>query len=180
MNIRLKAGVFAGSIGLAIASLAGVARAADTTTTFTLTGGSLSISAPTSASLGSVATGSATTSAQLGNVSVNDPRGALLGSWTATVSSTDFKTGGQTTNETITKSNADYWSGAGTTTGTGVFTPGQLLAANKQALSTSRTAFSATGIVGNDTASWNPTVVINVPSAAVAGDYTGTVTHSVA
>jgi len=157
------------------------AHAADTTTTFTLTAGGLSVSAPSSASLGSVATGSATASAQLGSVSVTDSRGALLGAWTTSVSSTDFTTGGATSNETIAKASADYWSGAATaTSGVGTFTPGQLLSANKVALSTSRTAFSASVVVGNNSASFNPTMIINVPGAAVAGTYSGTVTHSVA
>jgi hypothetical protein len=47
-------------------------------------------------------------------------------------------------------------------------------------LAASRTAFSAGSVVGNNSVSWNPTVTINIPSAAVAGTYSGTVTHSVA
>ena len=169
---------------LAVAALAGPAFAAttvDTTTTFTLTGGALSITGPASKSLGSAATGTAsTTSTTLGTVTATDARGALLGSWTTSVSSTDFTTGLATSNETIAKANVDYWSGAGTTTGVGTFTPGQLLVANKVTLASSRTAFSATVVVGNNSASWNPTVIVNIPSAAVVGDYTGTITHSIA
>jgi hypothetical protein len=156
------------------------ARAA-TTTTFTLTGGALSISDPASKNLGSAATGSATVSAQLGTVTVSDLRGATLGSWSASVSSTDFTTGGGTSNETIGKANVFYWSGAATAnTGTAVLTPGQLLVANEVALSSSQTAFSAAATVGNNTAAWNPTVDVHVPAAAVAGTYSGTITHSVA
>jgi hypothetical protein len=170
--------------GLALVGIAGPAQAAttgDTTTTFTLTGGALAITTPASKALGSIATGVAnTTAAQLGTVSVADTRGALLGSWTTSVASTDFTTGSATANETIAKVNADYWSGALTTTGTGAFTPGQLLVANKVTLTASRTAASAATVVGNNTASWNPTVTVNIPSAAVAGDYTGTITHSIA
>jgi hypothetical protein len=29
-------------------------------------------------------------------------------------------------------------------------------------------------------AAWNPTIVVNIPAAAVAGTYSGTITHSVA
>lgn len=188
MSIRSKFTAIALTSGLAVAGVAGLAAPAqaattgDTTTTFTLTGGALAITAPASKALGSVSTGSSSTaSAQLGTVSVTDGRGALLGSWTTSVSSTDYTTGGATSNETIAKANADYWSGAATsTTGTGTFTPGQLLAANKVALSTSKTAFSASVVVGNNTAAWNPTVNVNIPSASVAGDYTGTITHSIA
>jgi hypothetical protein len=171
-------------VGLLCAGLVAVAlpaHAATTTTTFTLSGGSLSINAPASKSLGSGATGSASLAAQLGTVTVTDARGATLGSWTASVASSDFTTGGATTNETITKGNATYWSGAATaSSGVGTFTPGQLLSANAQALSGSLTAYSATVVVGNNSVSWNPTLTINVPAAAVAGDYSGTITHSVA
>lgn len=185
MRTRTKLATLALTTGLAVAGIAGPAQAAttgDTTTTFTLTGGALAITVPASKALGSVATGASTTaSVQLGTVSVADGRGALLGSWTTSVSSTDFTTGGATANETVAKGNADYWSGAATsTTGVGTFTPGQLLAANKVTLATSRTAFSASVVVGNNTAAWNPTVNVNIPAASVAGDYTGTITHSIA
>jgi hypothetical protein len=157
------------------------ARAADTTTTFTLAAGALSISAPASSDLGSGSTGAGTLSAQLGTVTVTDSRGALLGTWTASVSSTDFTTGGATANETVAKGQVTYWSGAATaSSGTAVFLPGQAAAVNAQALSVGRTAFSASAIIGNNSASWNPTVTVNVPAAAVAGTYTGTITHSVA
>ena len=157
------------------------ARAADTDTTFTLTAGSLAISAPASKDLGSGSTGGGTLSAQLGTVTVTDTRGALLGTWTASVTSTDFTTGGGTANETIADDEVTYWSGASTaSSGTAVFLPGQPLAANAQALGASRTAFSASAIVGNNSVSWNPTLTVNVPATAVAGTYTGTITHSVA
>ena len=153
----------------------------DTTTTFTLSAGLFSITVPASANLGSVATGSATTSAQLGSVQITDGRGALLGTWTGSVSSTDFTTGGATANETIAKASLDYWSGAATaSSGTGVFTPGQLTSLLKVTLGSTRTAFAAASVVGNNSVTWNPTVIVNVPSAAVAGVYSGTITHSVA
>ena len=171
----------AASTAVVFAPEAQGATTGDTTTTFTLTAGVLAITPPASANLGSVATGTANTSAQLGSISISDGRGALLGTWTSSVSSTDFTTGGATSNETIAKAQADYWSGAATaTTGVGTFTPGQANVGAKQALSASRTAFSASSVVGNNTATWNPTVIVTIPAAAVAGVYTGTITHSVA
>jgi hypothetical protein len=156
------------------------ASASTTTTTFTLTAGALTVTAPAAADLGTGAVGSPI-SASLGNVTVADNRGTLLGSWTASVSSTDFTTGAASANETIGRANVTYWSGAATaTTGTAVRVPGQLLAANAVALSESRTAFSATGAVGANTTTWQPTVVVTPPAAAVVGAYTGTITHSVA
>jgi hypothetical protein len=170
----------AGIIVLAVAAMALPAHAS-TTTTFTLTGGALSISEPASKVLGSGNTGDSAIGAQLGTVTVTDNRGSTLGSWTASVVSSDFTTGGATSNETIGKANVFYWSGAATaSSGTAVRTPGQLLVANEVAVGTSQTAFSATAVVGNNTASWNPTIDIHLPSAAVAGTYSGTITHSVA
>jgi len=172
--------------GLVVGGFAGLASpagAADSTTTFTLTAaGGLAVTAPATSPLGSVATGaSSTTPAQLGIVAVSDGRGALLGAWTSSVASSDFTTGLATANETIGKANAGYWSGAATaSSGTAVLLPGQALAANVQTLASSRTAFSASAVVGNNTASWNPTVNVNIPAASVAGAYSGTITHSVA
>lgn len=178
MRIRL-------ALVLSLASVSGpllVAAPADAGqgVTFTLTAGSLTVSDPADKALGSVATGTATLSATLGTTTVSDARGALLGSWTVTVSSTDFTTGAASADETIAKSSVDYWSGTATaTSGTAVVLPGQATALLKQDLGASRTAFSATGVVGNNSASWVPTVVVNIPSDAVAGTYTGTITHSV-
>lgn len=148
--------------------------------TFSLSAGSLSISDPADTALGTVSTGTATLSSALGSVTVTDNRGSLNGTWTASVSSTDFTTGAASTEETIAKGLVDYWSGVAlSTSGTAVRVPGQATVLNKQALSASRTAYSATAVIGNNTAAWNPTVVVNIPAQAVAGTYSGTITHSV-
>ncbi len=174
-----RAFVLIGTIAC-IGGLALPAHAASTDTTFSLTAGSLSVSVPSSFALGSASTGTATLSGSLGTVAVTDDRGATLGTWSVSVSASDFTTGGATSNETIAKAQVDYWSGAATTTGVAVFLPGQAAAINKQALSAARTAYSASAVVGNNTASWSPTVTLNIPAAAVAGSYTGTITHSLA
>jgi hypothetical protein len=171
--------------GTAAAGLfaAPAAHAADTSTTFTLEAtGDLSISVPDSTELSAgTATTAGTLTAQLGAVTVTDERGELLAAWTASVSSSDFTTGTATANETIAKANVSYASGVATaTTGLGVFTPGQATTLLAQALSASRTAFAGTALVGNNSASWNPTVVITIPSSAVVGEYSGTITHSLA
>lgn len=186
MRTRSKLATIALSTGLAFAGFAGISGSAqaatsgDTTTTFTLTGGELAITVPNSADLGSAATGTATIAAQLGAISVADGRGTLNGSWAASVASTDFTTGAGSAEETVANSNADYWSGGATsTTGTGTFTPGQATAGASEPLGAPATALTATSVVGNNTATWNPTVNINIPSASVEGTYTGTITHSV-
>jgi hypothetical protein len=182
MRKQLIALVIAGTAAAGIFA-APAAQAGDTDTTFTLSAaGGLEISAPTDTELSAgTATNAGTLTAQLGAVSVSDQRGSLLGAWTASVTSTDFTTGDATANETIAKANVSYWSGAATaSSGVAVFAPGQLLAANKVALSASRTAFAATAAVGNNTATWNPTIVVTIPSTAVVGEYAGTITHSLA
>jgi hypothetical protein len=99
------------------------------------------------------------------------------------VTATNFTTGTGTPAQTIPSSDVSYWSGIATaTTGLslGSFTPGQATAANAQSLSTSRTAYSLSGasLVANS-ATWNPTLVVHLPAGALAGAYTGTLTHSV-
>jgi hypothetical protein len=165
--------------GLALTTLAaGPAMAAgDTTTTFTLTGDGLGVSAPVNALLDSVDIGLTGLAGQLGSITVADNRGALATSWTATVSSTDFTTGAAGPHETIAKANVLYSSGLATASqGLGVDLPTLV----PVSLGTSQTAFAHTGVIGTQSSSWNPTIQVSIPSDAVAGTYTGTITHSVA
>ena len=151
------------------------AEAADTTTTFELTGGALSISAPASADLGKVAVGTLTIQGNLGPITVTDNRGALVATWTANVDSTDFTTGSGSAAETVAKTNLLYTPGLPTAQNpVGAFTPGVATGLGTQAIP----AFTA-ATSGNNSATWNPTVLITLPAQAVAGKYTGTITHSV-
>lgn len=165
------------------AAPANAAQTGSTTVTFAITAGALNITVPATANLGAGTAGQ-NISGQLGPVQVVDARGNLVAAWTTTVTSTAFTTGGATSAETIPVSAVKYWSGPSTsTTGIGVFTPGQLTAALAATLTSTApgpTAFSLTLGVGNNTATWNPTLIVAAPAAAVAGTYTGTVTHSVA
>jgi hypothetical protein len=168
------------ALTMTVPQAADAATSGDTTVTFTVGAGALSITVPASVDLGTGAAGTQITG-QMGTVTVTDARAALTATWTATVSSTDFTTGGGTPAETIPKANVSYWSGPATaTSGAGVFTPGQLTALLAVSLSVPRTAFTLTLGVGNNSCSWNPGLIVNVPVSAVAGLYTGTVTHSVA
>lgn len=144
-------------------------------------GAAVAITAPTSKNLGSAATGSGTVSAQLGTVTVT-ATGAIAPSFTATVSATVFTTGARTSNETIPKTSIRYWSGPATAV-TGLLgggTPGQPTAAQAVDLTVTRTAFTGTGTLLSISGSWNPTIIITIPASAVAGTYSGTITHSVA
>lgn len=171
---------------LALAFLTGLAfpAAADasgTAVTFSIGAGALTISNPASVTLSGAGVPGTNLTGQLGTVTVTDARASLTASWTASVATTTFVTGGATAAETISKSAVSYASGAATsTTGVGVFTPGQATPVLAAALTTQQTAFTLTAGTGNNTAAWNPSLVIAVPAAAVAGTYTGTITHSVA
>jgi hypothetical protein len=153
-----------------------------TTQNFTLTValGALAITVPAAVSLGNAAP-SGSISAQLGTVQITDTRNSNPANWTVTVSATSFKTGGGTTPETIPTTAVSYWSGGFTAkSGLGTFSGGQVAASDAVVLSASRTAFTHTGGLANNSASFNPTLIIAVPAAALAGTYTGTITHSVA
>jgi hypothetical protein len=158
----------------------------DTTVTFTVTSGALSLTAPASVDLGSGAPGS-TISGLLGgavagpSVVVTDDRALLTATWVATASASAWTTGGATPAETIPVSDVGYAVGAITTTGT-ITATGTNLPAGTGAGDLSGTAkpvVTGSAGVGNNTASWNPTISVAVPAAAVGGAYTGTLTQSV-
>ena len=150
-------------------------------TTPSVSQAAVSITAPTSKNLGSAATGADTLSAQIGPVTVV-ASGLIAPSFTATVTGTVFRTGAASANETIPKAAVFYWSGPATAFSglLGNGTPGQANASEAESLSVSRMAFSGQGTLLSVSASWNPTIVIHIPAAAVAGTYSGTITHSVA
>lgn len=164
---------------LALTAVLTLPAAADTTgdtTTFTISAGGLAITVPASSNLGSVASGAGSVSGRLGSITVTDTRAALVAAWITTVGSTAFTTGAATTAETVPAANVSYSGGAATSTsGLGVFLPGVA-----GTLGSSRTAFTLTAGTGNNSSTWNPTITVTLPSAVVAGTYTGTVPHSVA
>lgn len=178
MRSKLVGAVIAG-LALVVGS-ATAASAEDTIVTVTVTApDGLAITVPATANIGAGVPGS-TVSGQLGAVTVSDERAALNASWNTTVIATDLTTGGGTPAETIPNINILYWSGTATsTTGNGTFTPGQETPAEAEIINVPQTAFSLSGGNGVNSASWNPTIVVNIPSTAIAGTYTGTVTHSV-
>jgi hypothetical protein len=144
-----------------------------TTVTFAVTSGALTMTAPLAADLGSGAPGD-TISGALGAVTVTDDRALLNASWTATAASTDYTTGGGTTAETIPATDLSYAPGAITTTGIITATGTDITMSNSP-----QTVVAGTDGTGNNTASWDPTISVAVPAAAVFGTYTGTITHSV-
>jgi hypothetical protein len=171
--IIATAGLFIGGAG--VLALAAPAFAADTPVTVQITGGALAISAP----VGPVSLGTAAGSAslqnivgQLGVVLVSDQRAGIAG-WVASAGSTNF-TGSATGSTPIAASTVTYTPGTATVVGTSTVTPTSLTAMN-----TPGTVETATGVVGDNTASWNPSIKVPVPAGAVADTYGATITHSV-
>ena len=136
--------------------------------------GALSMTAPISANLGSAVPGG-TVSAGLGTVQVTDDRG-FGADWTATVSATGFTTGNGTAPETIPASDAYYdITGFGSRTGSATFST----APETNLSGTPQPVVSATNVGGATSATWDPLIDVHVPAAAVAGQYTATIVHSV-
>src|SRR4030081_3293538 len=162
-----------GAIGAALAVLLlGLAPASQA---------SVSVVVPANANLGSATTGTATLTAQLGLVTAAGA--GLLGvQVTASVACSDFKTGSGTAAETISKTDVFYWSGPATATGLlSSVTPGKPTSADQVSCATSHQAFWAGAPLGRlaSSATWTPTIVVHLPTSAVQGTYTGTVTHTV-
>jgi hypothetical protein len=171
---RLVVATALGVLALGLAQPA-TADSGVTPATVTVTGGALSITVPVDAgSLGSRVNtvGGGTISGSLGQVQVNDARSAAAGSgWVVTVISTAFT---PPSGPTIAASAVGYTAGAITKTGTATFT-----ANNPADLTGAVAAVTATGITGDNSATWNPTINVAVPGGTVANVYSATITHSV-
>lgn len=148
---------------------------AATTATITITGGALVITAPTgTVSLGSLVNtvGGGTVSGPLGQVQVSDARSAAAGSgWVASVISSAFT---PPAGPAIAASAVSYTAGTITKVGTATYTannPGDLTGVGA--------AVTATGITGDNSATWDPTISVAVPGGMAAGVYSATITHSV-
>ncbi|MEV4710510.1 hypothetical protein [Micromonospora sp. NPDC049374] len=180
MKKPLLALTVAAAAVVALATPAAASPTDDTIVTFTVGTANLDVFAPPSVNLGSTFADTFI-EGQIGPVQVVDQRAALTATWTTTVSITEFVTGGGGAAELIAPSQVEYWSGPATsTTGLGTFVPGQPTAADRVTLAVPRTAFSKTSGSGNNSATWDPGLRVNVPPTAVAGTYSATVTHSVA
>jgi hypothetical protein len=147
-----------------------------TTATVAVTGGALALTAPTAAgSLGSRlnTVGGGTISGSLGQVQVNDARSAAAGSaWVATAISTAFT---PSAGPTIGAALVGYTAGPIVKVGTATYTandPGNLTGVSA--------VVTASGITGDNSATWSPTINVAVPGGMAAGTYSATITHSVA
>lgn len=159
----------------ALAAVAGLvvvavtpASAADTATTFTLEGGLISVTAEDTAELPGANSGTTTVSGQLGTVRVTDNRGGQVG-WSAKVTTTTFTDG--VTTASLVRYNSGVVTPGGTVTATG---RGTITLS-----STPAEVVAGSVVVGNNTATWNPTLTVTLPASSTAGEYSATITHSV-
>jgi hypothetical protein len=152
------------------ASASGVSAA-----TITVLGGTLSITVPVDAgNLGTRANSvsGGTISGPLGQVQVNDARSPIAGSgWVASVISSAFI---PATGTAIAASAVAYSVGPITKVGTATYT-----ANDPPNLTGVSPAVTATGITGDNSATWNPTITVTVPGGMAATVYAATITHSV-
>lgn len=160
---------------LALGLVAAPASADTTSATLTVTGGALTITVPTDAgNLGTRANSVAggTISGPLGQVQVNDARSAAAGSgWVASVISTAFT---PPSGPAIAASAVGYTAGVIVKVGTATYT-----ANDPPNLTGVAPVVTATGITGDNSATWNPTINVAVPGGMAANVYAATITHSV-
>lgn len=169
--------LLAAAVASGIAASAAPALASTTTATFTVNSGSLAIAAPASVALSNANLGltAGSVTGTFGTTTVTDTRGGLgLSGWTDTVSSTDYTT----TGGTITKSNASIYSGPGSiVSGLPVLVPTTV--GTPVSLGSAGTLIQATSATGSNQVTFTPTLTVTVPTNAVPGDYTGTITQTV-
>jgi len=175
----VRAAVLLAAVPLSLLTGLGVLpAAADSETTegtVVVSGGALRITAPGDAGvLGtrSFDKSSGTVSGSLGSVKVSDTRGAAPGSgWVASVVASSLEGPGKSV---IPAGTVSYSVGKITKVGRATYR-----AHNPDDISELTKVVTATGITGNNTARWNPTIAVRVPGGTRAGTYTITVTHSV-
>ncbi len=167
--------ILATPFALATSGSANADTTGGTGATITIIGGSLSITVPTgSVDLGSLVNtvGGGTVAGPLGVVTVEDARSAVAGSgWVASVISTAFT---PPAGPALAASAVSYEAGAITKVGTATYTSN-----DPSNLTGVSAAVTATGITGDNSATWNPTLTVAVPGGTAAGVYSATITHSV-
>ena len=170
-SITRTALVLACSAALA-GGMAVPASAANTTTTVTITGGLLSLTAPASAAL-STGTPGANSTVTLGNTTVTDARADVLG-WSATVTLPALA-GGTLTAETIPTTAATYLAATVTPTGTSTLAAPAL----GTDLTSAKVSQAATAVSGNNTATWTALLTVPIPAQVLADSYSAVLTQSV-
>ena len=174
-SLRLLVALITGIFTLGTAVTASAATSGGTPATVTVQGGSLSITVPAGAGnlqSGPNVVGGMTLSGQLRQVQVTDARSAAAGAgWVTSVIATAFT---PPAGPAIAASLVSYTAGPIVKVGTATYTandPSDMTAVNA--------AVTATGITGDNSATWNPTISVFVAGGMAAGVYSATITHSV-
>ena len=154
-----------GPVGSATAAGTG-----DTTATFTLEGGSLDVTVEAVAALTDSVSGDTSITGSLGAVGVSDTRGSTAG-WVMSAASSTFTGPGGSVSTGV-----SYDSGAATGS-SGTVTP---TTEGATSIVTVLPVAAGTLVSGNNTATYSPDLTVSLPASALADDYTGTVTTSVA
>jgi hypothetical protein len=165
--------IFASTALVAVVGLPAQSASA-TDISMTIVGGALTISVPATSNLGTYTNtvGDGELSGSLGDVTVSDARSAAAGSWwEATVIATALT---PTTGPTIGAALIEYRCGDITQVGVATF-----VATDQEDLTGVVPVVTASGITGDNSATWNPTITVKIDSGKAAGTYTGTITHSV-
>jgi hypothetical protein len=151
-------------VGSAMAATTG-----ETDATFSLTGGTLDVTAASSAALSDASTGAGSVTGLLGTVAVSDNRGTTVG-WLVTAASTTFTDGDGSDSDSVSYD-------PNTVASTGIVTAESEGATVIGAVAAN--VVEGTGVSGNNTASYNPSLTVALPASALVGDYTGIVTTSI-
>lgn len=162
---------------LSLSALPASADEKDSSATIQVQGGSLSIVVNPALGLQELTPGQMATFV-VPEVAVTDNRAGLVG-WTAQVSLTDFTAETVPGARAITPAAATYTVAPDTLKHTGIIAD---LAATDVAWTGAdedRAAVAATRVEGNNAASWDASLSVDVPAAALAGEYTAVLTHSV-
>ena len=142
-----------------------------TATTFTMAAGTLAVAVQPTAGLTGALTGVTSITGNLGNVTVTDGRGGVV-AWNLTAGSSTFLS----TPVDVPSTSTDVTYATGTVVVTGQVTAPAFSAAS---IMTPAVVIASAAVSGNNTASFDPTLVVTLPSRALAGAYAGTVTTSV-
>lgn len=164
--------------GTSLAAPALASSGGDSTVTFTVAAGTLSISmadynAVDLAPSATAALAGADLSGGLPATTVNDTRGLSTG-WTVSIKGTDFSSGSGTVPVGAAAVSPGVITGSSVATAA-TATPVTLTASDQPFV----TAVLGTGLLGVNSATYTPTVTVKLPSTAAPGTYTGTITQSV-
>jgi hypothetical protein len=168
---RIFIAVAAGTLAVGVAAPA-YAAPGDTPATITINAGSMDLTASAAAAnLGSRdnTVGGGLITGTLGQMEVNDAR-AVNTSWVASVIATAFT---PPAGPAIPASAVSYTAGTIAKIGTATYT-----ANDPVDLTGVKPVVTATGITGTNSATWNPTITVDVPGGMAVNTYSATITHS--